>query len=146
MLGLLPRIGVRVLDLGSGAAVVYRRGKRTRVPVGRIEIRRLDGMLEKALDGIADPRPYLKMDTQGYDLEVFAGAGERIADFVGMQSEVAALRLYEGSPRMSESIATYEGSGFEISGMYPVTREESTGRVVEFDCVMVRADAVPKAE
>jgi hypothetical protein len=47
---------------------------------------------------------------------------------------------------MSESIATYEGSGFEISGMYPVTREESTGRVVEFDCVMVRADAVPKAE
>lgn len=111
-----------------------------------IEIRRLDGMLEKALDGIADPRPYLKMDTQGYDLEVFAGAGERIADFVGMQSEVAALRLYEGSPRMSESIATYEGSGFEISGMYPVTREESTGRVVEFDCVMVRADAVPKEE
>lgn len=34
LLGLLPRIGVRVLDLGSGAAVVYRRGERTRVPVG----------------------------------------------------------------------------------------------------------------
>ncbi|MET8290368.1 FkbM family methyltransferase [Streptomyces sp. NPDC005132] len=110
-----------------------------------IEIRRLDGMLEKALDGITDPRPYLKMDTQGYDLEVFAGAGERIADFVGMQSEVAALRLYEGSPRMREAIATYEEAGFEITGMYPVTREETTGRVVEFDCVMVRADAVPEA-
>lgn len=74
----------------------------------------------------------------------FAGAGDRVADFVGMQSEVAALRLYEGSPRMAEAIATYEGGGFEISGMYPVTREETTGRVVEFDCVMVRADAVPK--
>lgn len=111
-----------------------------------IEIRRLDGMMQKALDGIADPRPYLKMDTQGYDLEVFAGAGERIAEFVGMQSEVAALRLYEGSSRMNEAIATYEGSGFEISGMYPVTREASTARVVEFDCVMVRADAVPEED
>ncbi|MHA5049672.1 FkbM family methyltransferase [Streptomyces sp. SD15] len=111
-----------------------------------IEIRRLDGMMDKALAGIADPRPYLKMDTQGYDLEVFAGAGERVTEFVGMQSEVAALRLYEGSPRMSESIATYEGSGFEITGMYPVTREATTARVVEFDCVMVRASAVPDTD
>ncbi|WP_327430211.1 FkbM family methyltransferase [Streptomyces sp. NBC_01236] len=110
-----------------------------------IEIRRLDGMMDKALAGITDPRPYLKMDTQGYDLEVFAGAGERVAAFVGMQSEVATLRLYEGSPRMAESIAVYEGSGFEITGMYPVSREPATGRVVEFDCVMVRADAVPRS-
>jgi hypothetical protein len=60
-----------------------------------------------------------------------------------MQSEVATLRLYEGSPRMGEAIAVYEERGFEITGMYPVSREEATGRVVEFDCVMVRATAVP---
>ncbi|MFC8963421.1 FkbM family methyltransferase [Streptomyces sp. NPDC057094] len=119
----------------------YRRFARSRTE--EIEVRRLDGMMDKALDGITDPRPYLKMDTQGYDLEVFAGAGERVAEFVGMQSEVAALRLYEGSPRMDEAIALYEEHGFEITGMYPVTREEATGRVVEFDCVMVRAAAVP---
>jgi FkbM family methyltransferase len=109
-----------------------------------IRIRRLDGVMEEALDGIAEPRPFLKMDTQGYDLEVFAGAGERIADFVGLQSEVAMLRLYEGSPRMGEAVATYEDSGFEVTGMYPVTREAATGRVVEFDCVMMRAKAAPE--
>ncbi|MEV0634747.1 FkbM family methyltransferase [Streptomyces sp. NPDC050619] len=108
-----------------------------------IQIRRLDGMMEKALDGIAEPRPFLKMDTQGFDLEVFTGAGERIADFLGMQSEVAVLRLYEGSPAMNEAIATYEKSGFGITGMYPVTREAATGRVVEFDCVLMRAEAAP---
>ena len=106
-----------------------------------IHIRRLDEVMDEALAGIADPVPYLKMDTQGFDLEVFAGAGKRIADFVGMQSEVACLQLYEGSPGMAESIATYEAEGFGISGMYPVTREPATGRVVEFDCVMVRAEA-----
>ncbi|WP_240634413.1 FkbM family methyltransferase [Streptomyces dengpaensis] len=122
----------------------YKRFAKTRTE--DIEIRRLDGVMDKALAGIADPRPYLKMDTQGYDLEVFAGAGERVAEFVGMQSEVATLRLYEGSPRMNEAIAVYEESGFEITGMYPVSREAATGRVVEFDCVMVRAAAVPAAD
>ncbi|WP_225859437.1 FkbM family methyltransferase [Streptomyces albicerus] len=108
-----------------------------------IEIRRLDDVMQKALEGIDDPRPYLKMDTQGFDMEVFAGAGERISEFVGMQSEVAALRLYEGSPAMGEAIAAYEEAGFGVTGMYPVTREPATGRVVEFDCVMVRPEAVP---
>ena len=107
-----------------------------------IEIRRLDDVMQKALEGISDPRPYLKMDTQGFDMEVFAGAGERISEFVGMQSEVAALRLYEGSPAMAESVAAYEEAGFGVTGMYPVTREPATGRVVEFDCVMVRPEAM----
>lgn len=120
----------------------YQRFAKTRTE--EIEIRRLDGVMDKALAGMTDPRPYLKMDTQGYDLEVFAGAGDRIKDFVGMQSEVALLQLYEGSPRMGEAITTYEDSGFEITGMYPVTREAATGRVVEFDCVMMRAASLPE--
>lgn len=108
-----------------------------------IRVRRLDGVMDEALEGLADPRPYLKMDTQGYDLEVFAGAGKRIEEFVGMQSEVAVLRLYEGSPGMGEAVAAYEAAGFGITGMYPVTREATTGRVIEFDCVLMRADAAP---
>jgi len=120
----------------------YRRFAKDRTE--EIEIRRLDSVMDKALAGLTDPRPYLKMDTQGYDLEVFAGAGDRIEEFVGLQSEVAVLRLYEGSPGMSEAIAAYEDSGFGITGMYPVTREDTTGRVVEFDCVMMRAAAAPK--
>lgn len=108
-----------------------------------IRVRRLADVMDEALDGLTEPRPFLKMDTQGYDLEVFAGAGERIAEFVGMQSEVAVLKLYEGSPGMGEAVAAYEGAGFGITGMYPVTREATTGRVIEFDCVMMRADAAP---
>ncbi|MHC5257354.1 FkbM family methyltransferase [Streptomyces sp. UC4497] len=111
-----------------------------------IQVCRLDGLMDQALVGITDPRPYLKMDTQGYDLEVFAGAGERVGDFVGLQSEVALLRLYEDSPRMEKALAEYEARGFEVTGMYPVTREKRTGRVQEFDCVMMRADAAPEPE
>ncbi|MPY34508.1 FkbM family methyltransferase [Streptomyces adustus] len=126
-------------DYGKG-----RYGRFAKSDTEEIQIRRLDSMMEKALDGIDTPRPFLKMDTQGYDLEVFAGGGERVAEFVGLQSEVALLRLYEGSPPMTEAIGVYEAAGFGITGMYPVTREADTGRVIEFDCVMMRAEAAPR--
>lgn len=107
-----------------------------------VEVRRLDGLLDDVLSGLASPRPYLKLDTQGYDLEAFAGLGSRASEFVGMQSEVALVRIYEGMPRMPQAVETYESAGFEITGMFPVSREKRTGRVLEFDCVMVRPDAL----
>ena len=105
-------------------------------------MRRLEDLLDEVLHGLPDPRPFLKMDTQGYDVEVFRGLGKRAREFVGLQSEVALMRLYEGMPRMAEALAVYEEAGFEVSGMYPVNREENSGRVLEFDCLMVRADAL----
>ncbi|WP_245928746.1 FkbM family methyltransferase [Murinocardiopsis flavida] len=119
----------------------YKRFAKTRTQ--EIQVRRLDEVMDEALEGIDEPRPYLKLDTQGYDLEAFAGAGTRIKEFVGMQSEVALMQIYEGMPRMAEAVPIYEDAGFEVTGMFPVTREESTGRVLEFDCMMARAESLP---
>jgi hypothetical protein len=112
-----------------------------------VELRRLDGMLDEILapliaDGIAQPRVYLKMDTQGYDLEVFRGLGDRVTEIVAMQSEVALRLIYEGMPRMPEALAVYEAAGFEITGLYPITREPD-GRVIEYDVTMIRTTEVP---
>lgn len=107
-----------------------------------VEVRRLDELLDELLEGLNRPRPYLKLDTQGFDLDVFAGAGERIGSFVGMQSELALLEIYEGMPRMPDALAAYESAGFEIAAMYPVSRQTKTGRVLEYDCVMVRASVL----
>lgn len=103
-----------------------------------VEVRRLDGMLDELIDGLDDPRPYLKLDTQGFDLDVFAGAGDRVADFVAMQSELAMVEIYEGMPRFPDALAVYEAAGFQVAAMYPVSRQSKTARVLEFDCVMVR--------
>lgn len=108
-----------------------------------VPVRRLDGLLDEILAGLRKPRPYLKLDTQGYDLEAFAGAGDRITQFVGMQSEVALLKIYKGMPGMAEAIRVYRAAGFGVTGLYPVSRQSATGRVLEFDCVMVRASAAP---
>ena len=118
------------------------RYERLREPTAvTVDVRRLDGLLDELVHGIAEPRIMLKLDTQGFDLEAFAGLGDRVQDVVALQSEVALLSIYEHAPRMAEALATYEAAGFEVAGMYPVTRHRPTGRVLEYDCVMVRASA-----
>ncbi len=107
-----------------------------------IQVRRLDGILDEALAGLDEPRVFLKMDTQGYDLATLRGAGERVGDVLGLMSEVSCVPIYEGMPRLPEQVSAYEEAGFEVSGFYPVTRHRRTLRAIEFDVIMVRADAV----
>lgn len=107
-----------------------------------IQVRRLDGVIDEVAAGLDDLRGYLKMDTQGFDLEVFGGAKGCLDQVVALQSEVACVPIYEGMPRLQEQLSTYEGAGFEIAGMYQVSRDPSTLRVIEFDMVMVRPDQV----
>jgi len=107
----------------------------------RVAVRRLEDVMDELCGSGPPPRCFLKMDTQGYDLEVFAGLGRWAEHVVGLQSEVAAIALYTGMPRMAEAIARYEAAGFELTGLFPLSRDERTGRIIEFDCVMVRAAA-----
>ena len=59
-----------------------------------------------------------------------------------MQAELALMTIYEGMPRLPGALADYEAAGFEVTALYPVSRERRTARVLEFDCVMVRAGAL----
>jgi FkbM family methyltransferase len=118
-----------------------------------ITVTRLDSVFDKATEGIAVPRVFLKMDTQGFDLQAFRGAGDRLGDISALQSEVACLPIYQGMPRLPEMLAVYEAAGFEIAGLHPVSFHRRTMRVIEFDMLMVRAQrrkgvkrAVPAAE
>jgi len=111
-----------------------------------IDVRRLDGLFADVVAGIDEPRVYLKLDTQGYDLQAFAGGGDCLKQIAGMQSEVSCVPIYDHMPRLPEQIAAYEAEGFEITGMFPVTRHRSTLRVIEFDVTMVRAEAVRRTD
>lgn len=107
-----------------------------------IEVKRLDSLFEDLCSNIDLPRVYLKMDTQGYDLKVFEGLGSLTGSLVGLQSEVSVIPIYDGMPDMLEAMALYRSHGFELTGLFPVSRHNTSMRVVEFDCVMVRADAL----
>ena len=107
-----------------------------------IAVHRLDGLLDEVTAGLDSPRLFLKMDTQGFDLPTLTGLGDRIDEVVGLQSELAAVPIYDGMTRYTEQLTAYEAHGFELSGLFPVTHDAPTLRIIEFDAVMVRPDAV----
>ena len=106
-----------------------------------IQVRRLDSMFDELTAGLEQPvRAYLKMDTQGFDLQVFEGATGVLDQFVAMQSEASCVPIYDDMPRLPEQMLTYEKLGFETVGMFAVSRDRPTMRVIEFDLVMVRPE------
>jgi FkbM family methyltransferase len=80
-------------------------------------------------------RPFLKIDTQGNDLNVARGAGDTLTSFVGLQSELAIVRLYSDVPNYIESIAFYEANGFTLSAFVP-NNQGRFPRLIETDCIM----------
>lgn len=84
-------------------------------------------------------RPFLKMDTQGNDAAVVDGAGEAIAAFVGLQSELAFESLYDGSPDFAAALSHYRARGFTLSALVP-NNAGHFPRLLEMDCIMIRAD------
>ena len=102
------------------------------------EVKRLDSIYSKLVKHISDPRIFLKMDTQGYDLEVIKGAEGCLQNVLGLQSEVSVRPLYENMPNYLQSLAEYHSLGFNLTGLFPVARDNRTFNIIEYDCVMIR--------
>ena len=102
-----------------------------------VPIRRLDSIFNAIA---ANKCVFLKMDTQGFDLEVIAGASGCLQHIAGLQSEMSAIPMYEGMPDYLESLSTLSALGFRPSAVFPVSRTAKLC-LEEFDCVMLRAGA-----
>jgi FkbM family methyltransferase len=102
-----------------------------------IQIRRFDDIVGEIPFNIHTKKIFLKMDTQGYDLEVFHGSSSIRENLVALQSEVSQKPIYKGMPHWTESINDYEKAGFRLAGLYPVSRDGF--QYIESDCLMVKA-------
>lgn len=115
------------------------------VGVGRTEkvkVVRLDSMFDEIIKGLDHPRVFLKTDAQGYDLEVIKGAGKRLMEVAGLQSEIAVQPLYLGVPNYLEFLAFCRELGFEPTGFFPIFHSPVTRQMVELDAVLTRCEAV----
>ena len=101
-----------------------------------VQVRRLDGILAGLLADVSAPRCLLKMDTQGFDLRCFAGAGGCLGQVVALFSELSVKQLYQRSPHYRDWLAVYEKAGFELMRLPVVSRRE--GAVQEMNCLMRR--------
>lgn len=102
-----------------------------------VEVAPLSELFPALASELGFNRAFLKMDTQGYDWEVFSGLGSAAALVVGLQSEISVVPIYEGVPSWMEMINRYQDAGFVLSNLFSVS--PGLDQLLEFDCYMARA-------
>lgn len=103
-----------------------------------VTVRRLDSVFDDVVPGRRDARIFLKCDTQGFDMQVLAGAERSLAGVMALQIELSIRPIYAGAPGYIEVLQSLNDRGFDILGVYPVRRDE-LARIVNFDCVMINS-------
>jgi FkbM family methyltransferase len=81
--------------------------------------------------------PLLKMDTQGHDRAVCAGATETLGLMAGIQTELAVRPIYAGATGYDEMIALLAEAGFSPNAMF-ANNKGHFPLLVEMDGLFVR--------
>ncbi len=105
-----------------------------------VPVRTLEAEIGRIRARYGVSRFYLKLDTQGYDPTVLRGVGSMADRILAMQSEVSQIPLYDGMTDWIAALGLYRDAGFQVVGMYPVSCDEGTRAVIEFDCLLVRPE------
>lgn len=100
-----------------------------------VPMARLDDLVGEAVASAA--APYLKVDTQGFEREVLAGAEATLERVVGLQLELSFVPLYDGGMTVDEAVAWAYGRGFHLVGIEQ-GYAAPTGEILQVDGVFWR--------
>lgn len=118
-----------VLPLAEGAKAEGGAAAGELAPV-EVPVRRLDDVVAAA--DLAPGPVLLKLDVQGYELEVLRGATATLAHVDALVVELSFERQYEGQPMFTEVLDALRDLGFGLDVPIDVRRDEA-GTIVELD-------------
>jgi hypothetical protein len=104
-----------------------------------VPLRRLDGVAASYL--APDDRVFLKIDAQGYEAEVLAGAAGLLERLAGIQLEMALVPLYQGERPFRAMLDELAALGFEPYLFLPGYFERKLARQLQLDGVFMRSSA-----
>lgn len=81
---------------------------------------------------------FLKIDVQGFEKQVIAGAHSSIQHCIGMQLELSFLPLYEGGMLIREALDIAYSLGYTLTGLSPCFTDTRNGRTLQADGVFFR--------
>ncbi len=103
-----------------------------------VNIQSLDSIFHSLVKSIDEPRVFLKIDTEGYDLKVFQGEVQSVDYIQGLQVEVFLQPVYQEVPCYWEAMREYEQAGFEPVHFSPVAMTEN-GTILCLNSLMKRS-------
>jgi FkbM family methyltransferase len=104
---------------------------------------RAENIVVSTLDDVfaefATENCFLKIDTQGFERQVIAGASRAMRSLRGLQMELPVIHLYENVWTLSQAIDQMADQGFVVSQVEPVSFHSLDGcAVIELDCIFRR--------
>ena len=141
LLGPEARSGARFYAMEAGSSVLRENTNFDRQELA-LEMTTLDTVSEAtALQGPL----LLKVDVQGYELEVLRGGVRTLARADVVLLEVSLLEYNQGAPLMPEVVAFMNSAGFvpyDVCGQF---RRETDGALCQIDIMFVRRDSALRA-
>jgi len=95
----------------------------------------LDSIAQKYLGG--SHRPFLKMDTQGFEWQVLTGAEQTLPSIRGVLCELSLVLLYEGQPLWRDMVDRLAAAGFTLWAFQPGFMDRR-GRNLQCDAIFFR--------
>ena len=108
-----------------------------------VPISRLDTVARSFVPATA--RTFLKIDTQGYEPKVLAGASQLISLLKGLQLELSLVPLYEGGGDFIDTVRGLNEIGFELHGVFDAFSDKRTGQMLQVDGVFFRSEKLERA-
>lgn len=104
-----------------------------------VAVRRLDGIIPSVVGGSRST--YLKVDVQGAEGQVIAGAAATLGTMSAVQLELSLFSLYDGARLFDDIIATMEAHGLRLAGLEPGLVDPADGRLIQVDGLFVQRHA-----
>jgi len=102
----------------------------------KIKIRTINSCLKEGLIHSGNSI-LLKMDTQGYDIEVLKGADNILSRVSCVISEMSVIPIYQNMPHYLDALRVFEEKGFFLSGVFPVNYDKDMS-IIEFDALLIK--------
>jgi FkbM family methyltransferase len=103
----------------------------------KMPLRRLDAVVAEAGGG---PFPLVKLDVQGAELDVLAGAPEVVAQAELIVAELSVVDYNQGAPSAADVIAFLDARGFALFDLFPMARTPD-GALLQTDALFLRKDS-----
>jgi len=101
-----------------------------------ISVSRLDSIFDQYCN--PSDRVFLKMDVQGFEKKILAGAGVCLDRILGIQMEMSLKPLYDGEALFHELYNELLDKGFKLVWTEPGFRNEESGELLQLDGIFIR--------
>jgi FkbM family methyltransferase len=132
LLGREPKAHVPFVEDGPGSSLFHNRAGAKSSPMMTI-----DALIDK---GISLPPEFLKLDVQGYELEILKGFIRHFEACQVIQCELSLLPLHPEMPLLHEAISYLHQRGFFLFDLEEIIRGRD-GVVWQLDALFCRMDS-----